>query len=148
VAELAPFAGTVTVVPIDFEHESLDGVLDRAGHDRSMPTCWIWEGVVMYLTRDAMHETLTAVAGRSGRGSTLIVTYHIAHRRPLARMLFQLIGEPQISAWTREEMAADLKSAGFQVRADTAIAEWNERFAQGQAKVERVSCMRVVEARR
>ena len=148
VTELPSSAGTVTFVPINFEHESLDGVLDRAGHDRSSPTCWIWEGVVMYLTRDAMLATLSAVAGRSARGSTLIVNYHTAHRRSLARMLFRLIGEPQISAWTREEMATDLTSAGFQVRADTGIGDWNERFAQGQAKVERVSYMRVVAARR
>ena len=102
----------------------------------------------MYLTRDAMLATLSAVAGRSARGSTLIVNYHTPHRRSLARMLFRLIGEPQISAWTRDEMATDLTSAGFQVREDTGIGDWNERFAKGQAKVERVGYMRVVAARR
>ncbi|HEX6627844.1 MAG TPA: class I SAM-dependent methyltransferase, partial [Gemmatimonadaceae bacterium] len=50
-AELPPATGIVTFASIDFKSESLDTVLDRAGHDRSSPTCWIWEGVVMYLTR-------------------------------------------------------------------------------------------------
>ncbi len=76
VAELPPATGIVSFVSIDFERESLDAVLDRAGHDRSSPTCWIWEGVVMYLTRDAMRATLAGIAGRSAPGSTLIVNYH------------------------------------------------------------------------
>jgi methyltransferase (TIGR00027 family) len=142
-AELPPAAGIVSFVSIDFERESLDTVLDRAGHDRSSPTCWIWEGVVMYLTRDAMRATLAGIAGRSAPGSTLIVNYHNAHRRFFARLLFRLIGEPQISAWTREEMAADLRSARFVVREDSGMTDWNARFAQGQAKIERASYMRI-----
>jgi methyltransferase (TIGR00027 family) len=141
--ELPPAAGIVTFVPIDFEQESLDTVLDRAGHDRSSRTCWIWEGVVMYLTREAMLATLAGVAGRSARGSTLIVNYHTAHRGFLARIIFRLIGEPQISAWTREEMAADLRSAGFEVREDSGMVDWNNQFAGGQGKIERAAYMRI-----
>jgi methyltransferase (TIGR00027 family) len=146
-AQLPPAAGIVSFVPIDFERESLDTVLERAGHDRSLPTCWIWEGVVMYLTRDAMRATLRGIAGRSAPGSTLIVNYHTIHRRLFARLMFRLIGEPQISAWTPEEMAADLRSVGFVVREDSGMADWNERYAQGRAKVERGSYMRVAIAR-
>jgi methyltransferase (TIGR00027 family) len=133
-------------VSIDFERESLDAVLERAGHDRSSPTCWIWEGVVMYLTRDAVRATLAGVAGRSAAGSTLIVNYHISHRRVMARLLFRLIGEPQMSAWTREEMTEVLRSAGFVVGEDTGMLDWNTRFARGEAKVERGSYMRIAVA--
>ena len=143
VADLPPATGTVSFVPIDFEREALGTVLDRAGHDRSSPTCWIWEGVVMYLTREAMRSTLAGIGDRSARGSTLILNYHSAHRRFLASLMFRLIGEPQISAWTREEMAADLRSAGFTVGDDSGMADWNNRFAEGKAKVERASYMRL-----
>ena len=146
-AELPPATGIVSFVPIDFEREPLGVALDRAGHDRSSPTCWIWEGVVMYLTRDAMHATLASVADRSAPASTLIVNYHRLHRRLLARLIFRLIGEPQISAWTLEEMAADLRSVGFGVREDSGMADWNDRFAQGEAKVERGFYMRIAIAR-
>jgi methyltransferase (TIGR00027 family) len=146
-AELPPAIGIVNFVSIDFERESLGAVLDRAGHDRSSPTCWIWEGVVMYLTRDAMRATLAGLGGRSARGSTLIVNYHTIHRRLFARLMFRLIGEPQISAWTQDEMAADMRSAGFVVREDSGMADWNTRFAQGRAKVERGSYMRIAIAR-
>jgi len=148
VAELPPAKGRVSFVSIDFEREALGTVLDRAGHDRASPTCWIWEGVVMYLTRVAMRSTLAGIADRSAPGSTLILNYHSAHRRFLASLMFRLIGEPQISAWTREEMAADLRSAGFTVGDDSGMADWNDRFAQGKAKVERASYMRLAIARR
>jgi methyltransferase (TIGR00027 family) len=146
VQELPPPIGIVGFVSIDFERESLDTVLDRAGHDPALRTCWIWEGVVMYLTRETMRATLADIAGRSAPGSTLIVNYHTIHRRWLARLMFRLIGEPQISAWSPEEMAADLASAGFVVREDTGMLDWNARFARGEGKIERAYYMRIAVA--
>lgn len=146
-SELPPALGNVTFVSIDFERESLDAVLERAGHERSALTCWIWEGVVMYLTRDAMRATLADIAGRSAPGSTLIVNYHTIHRRFLMRLVFRLIGEPQISAWTPREMAAELRSVGLEVREDSGMADWNHRIAKGQAKVDRGAYMRIATAR-
>lgn len=148
VSELPPPEGDVSFVPIDFEQQSFDDVLQRAGHDRSSPTCWIWEGVVMYLTHEAMHGTLAAVARRSAPGSRLIVNYHVELRGFAARLIFWLIGEPQISAWTGEEMADELRSVGFVVREDTGMLDWNARYAQGQAKVERAAYMRIATAER
>jgi hypothetical protein len=40
-------------------------------------------------------------------------------------------------------MAADMQSAGFIVQEDSGMAEWNERFAHGKAKVERGNYMRI-----
>src|SRR4029453_4874034 len=90
-SELPPAIGLVSFVPIAFEREWFVEVLDRAGHQRASPTCWIWEGVVVYLTREAMRATATGIAGRSAPGSTLIVNYHTAHRRLIARFLFRLM---------------------------------------------------------
>jgi methyltransferase (TIGR00027 family) len=146
-SEVPQAIGLIEFVSMDFERDSLGDVLDRAGHDRSSPTCWIWEGVVMYLTRDAMRATLRGIAGGSASGSTLIVNYHTAHRRFIARLIFRLIGEPQISMWTPDEMAADLRSAGFIVREDSNMADWNDRFAESKAKVERAFYMRIAVAR-
>ena len=102
----------------------------------------------MYLTRQAMHATLTGIAGRSAPGSTLIVNYHTAHRRFFARLMFRLIGEPQISAWTPEEMADELRSVGLEVREDTGMTDWNEKLARGEAKVDRGAYMRIATARK
>lgn len=148
IPELPAAIGDVTFVPIDFAKESLDAVLERAGHDRSKPTCWIWEGVVMYLAREVMRATLADIAGRSAAGSTLIVNYHTLHRRFLARVMFRLVGEPQVSAWTPEQMAADLRAAGFTIREDTGMTDWNARFANGEADVARGAYMRIAVAAR
>lgn len=147
-AELPPPSGILSFAPIDFLRDSLGTVLDRAGHDRTAPTVWIWEGVVMYLTRDVMRATLAGIAGRSARGSTLIVNYHTIHRRLFMRLIFRLIGEPQISAWSPEEMAADLGAVGFVVREDSGMDDWNQRFAQDNAKVDRGFYMRITIARK
>lgn len=146
VDELPAAIGDVAFVSIDFEKEGLIDVLRRAGFDRSQRTCWIWEGVVMYLTRDAMRATLAAVQESSPPGSTLIVNYHTTIRRFIARMLFKLIGEPHISAWTKDEMEADLRSAGFVVREDTGMLDWKSRFASAEARVERGAYMRIAVA--
>ncbi len=145
-AQLPPPAGLLSFVSIDFERDSLNNLLGTAGHDASAPTCWIWEGVVMYLTRDAMHATLAAIASRSATGSTLIVNYHTAHRGIIGRVIFRLIGEPQISDWTKEEMAVDLQRVGFVVREDSGMTDWNNRFAKGEAKVQRGYYMRIAVA--
>ena len=147
-AELPAAKGVINFVPINFESESLNSALEKAGHQRSLPTCWIWEGVVMYLTRDAMRATLKDIARRSAHGSTVIVNYHTAHRRLLARLIFRLIGEPQISSWTQDEMAADLHAAGFTVLDDSGMTDWNNRFAHGEGKIERGFYMRIVVARK
>lgn len=148
VAQLPTSNANVTFVPINFERESLNAVLQRAGHDASSPTCWIWEGVVMYLTMDAMRSTLRDIAKRSAPNSTLIVNYHAEHRSLIGKIMFWLIGEPQISAWTQEEMAADLKAAGFTVTCDSGMLDWNRLYANGEARVQRGAYMRVARAER
>lgn len=139
--------GDVQFVAIDFERERLADVLARAGHDATQPTCWIWEGVVMYLTHAAVRGTLASIAARSAPGSTLIVNYHTEHRRFIARLLFRLIGEAQISAWSPAEMAEVLRPFGLVVQHDSGMADWNARFADSRATVDRGAYMRVAVAR-
>jgi methyltransferase (TIGR00027 family) len=146
VAELPQTNANVTFVPVDFARDSLDVALKNAGHDKSSPTCWIWEGVVMYLTHAAFLATLAGVKRRSAAGSTLIVNYHAEHRGFWMSLMFRLIGEPQISAWLPPEMAADLRSVGFEVREDTGMMDWNATFARGAAHVERARYMRIAVA--
>ncbi|MGZ3333506.1 MAG: class I SAM-dependent methyltransferase [Gemmatimonadaceae bacterium] len=147
-AELPQSIARVTFVPIDFEHESLDAALARAGHDDVQPTCWIWEGVVMYLSPEVVHSTLAAIAGRSAKGSTLIVNYHTTMRRGLVRLIFRMLGEPVKSKWSPEEMAEALRVAGFGVIEDSGIEDWAMRFATGRVNVGAGSMMRIVVAQR
>jgi methyltransferase (TIGR00027 family) len=53
----------------------LPSELARHGHDRTKPTCTIWEGVTMYLTPRAIDETLRCVRDYSVSGSRLVFNY-------------------------------------------------------------------------
>lgn len=52
----------------------LAAVID-AGLDPSVPTCFIWEGVTMYLTREQVLEDLHLMAGKFASGSTISFDY-------------------------------------------------------------------------
>lgn len=138
----------VTFVPIDFERQSLSDALAGAGHDASRPTCWIWEGVVMYLTPDAMRATLADVSSRSAPGSTLVINYHTSMRRGLFGLYLRLIGEPVRSAWSPAQMAGELAHGGFEVSEDTGVTEWAQRYATGQVEMRAGRVMRVAVADR
>jgi hypothetical protein len=102
----------------------------------------------MYLTHDAMQATLGGIAGRSAWGSTLIVNYHTVRRGIIGQLIFRLIGEPQISHWTPDEMATDLAAAGMRVVDDSGMVDWSNHFTQGKAKAaERSAYMRIAVAR-
>ena len=65
----------VTYVPLDFDKEDIAEKLLASGYKRDSRTLFIWEGVTMYLTAEAVDKTLSFVAGSSGRGSTIIFNY-------------------------------------------------------------------------
>ncbi|MCJ7815145.1 MAG: class I SAM-dependent methyltransferase, partial [Xanthomonadales bacterium] len=67
-AELAP---TVPVM-IDFAHDSLEQRLIDSGLDTAASTIWVWEGVSMYLTEQAVRDTLGLMARLSGPGSLAV----------------------------------------------------------------------------
>jgi methyltransferase (TIGR00027 family) len=119
VPALTQHAGEVRFVPVDFEHDDLNAALDRAGHDITRATTWIWEGVVMYLDLPAIEASLSIIARRSAPGSRLIVFYH----RPawflhLIGFGVRRLGEPLRSAFTSEQMRALLNRHGFSVVRD------------------------------
>ena len=60
-AGLAPPA-SLTFAPVDFERETLAAGLAAAGFDAAAPAFFSWLGVVVYLTRAAVIETLRFIA--------------------------------------------------------------------------------------
>jgi len=144
---LPPPIASVTFVPIDFEREALSAVLASARQDDASPTCWIWEGVVMYLTRDVVRATLAGIASRSAVGSILIVNYHTTMRHWLIRLVMRLVGEPVRSKSSPQEMAADLGAAGFEIVSDSGGEDWATRFASGPVDLRVGRIMRVAVAK-
>jgi methyltransferase (TIGR00027 family) len=77
-AALSPgeWPANVRFVAVDFERDSLRTRLLEAGWDESAPTFWSWLGVAMYLTDEAVMNTLRFV-GCGAPGTTIVMNFTI-----------------------------------------------------------------------
>ena len=66
----------LTYLPIDFTKETLEQVLQRGGYRPDAKTLFVWEGVTMYLPKEAVEATLAFVAKGSGAGSAIVFDYY------------------------------------------------------------------------
>ncbi len=67
--------GYVTYVPIDFHTQTLERRLLESGYDPKRKTLFIWQGVTMYLSREAVDATLAFVVDHSASGSAIVFDY-------------------------------------------------------------------------
>jgi methyltransferase (TIGR00027 family) len=70
----------VTFVAADFEKEDWLDLLVVAGFDTNKPALFLWEGVTMYLERNAVEDTLRKIAS-TAKGS--VVTFDYLTTEPL-----------------------------------------------------------------
>jgi len=108
-------------VPADLARDPLARCLDAAGFDAAAPAVVAWLGVTMYLTAEAVAETMTAVA-RLAPGTELIADYLLPEgARDEAGALYGALvaqasaeqGEPWRSCFAPDEMADLAGRAGF-----------------------------------
>lgn len=85
-------------VPLDFDREKLPEALARAGYEPHARTFFIWEGVISYLTAEAVDETLRFVARSSAPASRIVFTY--LHRGVLDGSA-RFEGSDALIAWVR-----------------------------------------------
>ena len=128
---MAPVARAVRFVPVDFGRDDLGEALTAQGHSADVPTTWVWEGVVPYLSCAQVEGTVRAVREYSGVGSRLIVNYQApSTMAALGRLVMRamtmlsrrpdpLAGEPTRSTWTAGSMRELLGAHGFAVVRDT-----------------------------
>ena len=123
-------------MPIDFARDSLADVLAASGFDRTRPAVIAWLGVVMYLERDAVMDTLALIASLPA-GSALVFDYaqppealrfvpRLFYRRMLARLEAQ--GEPWTSFFEPGALQSDLRRLGFRDIDNLSGAEINQRY--------------------
>jgi methyltransferase (TIGR00027 family) len=120
----------VIYADIDFEHETLRGGLARAGVDLTKPAVFAWLGVTMYLTRDAIVHTLSAVKALP-QGTEIVFDYSVPRDNPLfneGQERLRAIGEPFISFFTPSEMRELLVGVGFPHIEDVGGLEMNARW--------------------
>jgi methyltransferase (TIGR00027 family) len=116
-----PVPGSLTFVPLDFEHKTLAAGLAESGFDLGASAFFGWLGVVPYLTRDAFRATLQAIAQLpAGSGACFDYALSPESMSPLRRRAFETLaarvaaaGEPFHLFFTPDELEAELRSAGF-----------------------------------
>jgi methyltransferase (TIGR00027 family) len=150
-----PLSREVRFVSVDFERQALGAALEEAGHDETLPTVWVWEGVTMYLEAPAIDATLGEVDRRTAPRSRLLMTYitprvlaisSIAEN--LALTAFEVLGEPLIGLMETAEVARRLLDAAFVPVSDTDSLDWARRHGGNRILPAAFRTERLVEARR
>jgi len=127
----------VALVEVDFNHEDFLPALEKAGFDRRKKTFFIWEGVVHYLTEQAVDMTLRSIRSLSAHGSRLTFTY--IHRGLLdGTVIFGDIGRVPVTlqksgeSWRfglyPEELPSYLHDRGFSLIRDTGSLEYRSHY--------------------
>jgi methyltransferase (TIGR00027 family) len=111
----------VVYVPVEFSTEDLGQKLRDNGYDNALKTLFIWEGVTLYLTSEAVDDTLAFVAN-SCEGSSIIFdhiidsvvdgSYELAAARRWKEYLDR-IGEPVTFGISDSDLAERLGRMGF-----------------------------------
>jgi methyltransferase (TIGR00027 family) len=70
-----PLPEALVFVPIDFDREELADVLAKAGYQAGQRCLFLWEGVTMYLSAQAVDRTLEFIRCTSAPGSRVVFDY-------------------------------------------------------------------------
>ncbi len=133
-----PVARRVASIAMDFERDRVDDVLRAAGFAVDAPAFFLWEGVTMYLTPEAIRETLRAVGAVAAPGSRVALTYAppdpplAPWLLPVGRAIARAIGEPLLGLMRPHEVAIALGREGLTVESDESAAEWAPRHWPGR----------------
>ncbi len=131
-----PLPSDLTFAPVDFETQTLEEGLRRAGYDQGKGTFFSWLGVTEYLTTEAVMGTLRFVAS-SPKGSGIVFDYMIspALLTPAQRTRFDALarrvesaGEPWKAFFDPEALTRDLRAIGFGYAVDSGPEEINTRY--------------------
>jgi methyltransferase (TIGR00027 family) len=125
----------VTYVPIDFDAETLEKLFDF-GYSQQSKTLFIWEGVVCYLTAEAVDQTLSFVSKHSAAGSSIIFDYVFASALTAADKRSEIVRMQRAKRYTGEglvfgieegQVEAFLRARGY-TRVQNVTSKDLERF--------------------
>lgn len=127
---------SLTFAPVDFERESLSDGLARAGFRTDQPAFFSWLGVAIYLSEDAVMQTLRTIAACAPKSEVVFdftipaSSLRASSRRGRAASAAAVarLGEPWITFFTPEEIAARSREAGFSASTVLGPAEANRRY--------------------
>ena len=124
-------------VSIDFEKETLENQLPKAGFKINEPSFFSWIGVTMYLTTEVVMATLKSIGMVATRGSEIVFDYMLspALLSPTGLLSFHAraarvsaVGEPWKSTFEPNLLAAELHKLGFAIVEDIGSDGLNARY--------------------
>jgi methyltransferase (TIGR00027 family) len=127
---------TMTFAAVDFEKKSLADGLREAGFRFDQPAYFSWLGVTMYLTHDAIFDTLRFVASLP-KGSAITFDYSLQRSmlHPIERAISEFfgkqvadLGEAWISFFDPIVLEEEVRMAGFNAIENMGPDELNPRY--------------------
>lgn len=149
---------TLTFAPVDFEKDTLEAGLTRAGFRKDEPAFFSWLGVVPYLAEQTVLSTLKWIAACSSLNG---VAFDYAVPRSsldfFDRMAFDALagrvaaaGEPFVSFFEPGVLSQQLQQSGFRFIENLDSEEINTRYFSGRSdglqvhgKLGRLMCARM-----
>lgn len=132
---------SLAFVPVDFETQTLEARLRAAGLRTDAPVFFSWLGVSMYLSREAIAQTLRYAGRRCAPGSAIVFDYLPAaatlpgaarRARDMLAARVAASGEPWISEFEPGELAALLREQGFRQVNDLDADALQARYLAGR----------------
>lgn len=114
----------ITFVAVDLTRDDLQSALSSAGHDHDVPSLFIVEGLLGYLTREASARLLTTTRALACEGSRMAVGFPTRPREAGARervvlriraTAVSLAGEPWLVRFDPDEPDRMLDTAGWRI---------------------------------
>ncbi len=129
------FPGSLKFAPTDFETQNIADGLLAAGFQKNQPAIFVWLGVVMYLSRNAIFGTLDFVSDVPASEVVFdylepLDNYPSDRRASLSGFAARTAesGEPWISNFDPEELSRELRHRGFDEIEDLDFASVGDRF--------------------
>jgi methyltransferase (TIGR00027 family) len=130
----------LTFAPLDFEHDTVEAGLQRAGFRDAETALFAWMGVVPYLTLDAITATLRFIAGLAP--ATAVVfdygeppsAFSLVHRAmfEMAAQRVAALGEPWITFFEPAELERLLRGLRYSDVLDLDADAINCRYFDGR----------------
>lgn len=124
-------------VPVDFTQDNLAASLVQSSFDPNAKSFFSWLGVTMYLTRDEVFETLSAITQIAPAGSMVIFDYlntevpgQAASR--VRTSLAQQVKEPIKSGFDPSTLALDIARLGLRLHENLNQADIEKLYFHGR----------------
>ncbi len=151
--------GWVNFVAIDFNSQTLDEVLEKAGFAYNRKSFYIWEGVTYFISGVAVDDTLNFIAKRSAPDSQLVFDYMLedviqgadysAYGSRKTVFWVALHGEPYVFGIAPKNLEGYVNHHGLKLLSDLGPQQLTRRYlldSQGKPRGKIAEFLRIVHA--